>query len=114
MNTQNQTLNHVNPRSTKQGHLLAVLAVVFASYTGQGWAVNDAASKYQDNLLFKPNKSILLAEARGRVNIYDGLENSVVEHVLDTQFARIENMMFVRTRHVQPNGVVEVEEDCDD
>ena len=33
---------------------------------------------------------------------------------MDEQFDRIENMMFVRTRYIQPDGEIEVEEDgCD-
>jgi hypothetical protein len=32
---------------------------------------------------------------------------------MDTQFDRIENMMFVRTRNTLPDGTVEEYDDCD-
>ncbi len=41
------------------------------------------------NALFKPSESMLLAEQRGRVTIYDGLEHADVDRALDTQFDRI-------------------------
>jgi hypothetical protein len=66
---------------------------------------------FQYNALFHPSQSQLAAEARGRVMIYDGLEGDDVERALDTQFNRIEHMMFVRTRETQPDGEVYVEDD---
>ena len=54
---------------------------------------------------------MLLAEAKGRVTIYDGQEHRVVDRALDTQFHRIENMMFVRTRETSPDGEESIEDD---
>ena len=112
MNIKKRITHDANHRSNKHVHLLAGLVVVLLSYSGLSWAVNDVAGKYQNNLLFNPSKSILAAEARGRVTIYDSLEHSVVDHVLNTQFDRIENMMFVRTRQTLADGSVVVDEDC--
>ncbi|MGD2055547.1 MAG: hypothetical protein PVJ15_01980 [Gammaproteobacteria bacterium] len=71
----------------------------------------DVDDGFQYNALFNPGPSQLSAEARGRVMIYDGLGNDVVEHALDTQFHRIEHMRFVRTRETRPDGEVLVEDD---
>ena len=74
----------------------------------------DAEDSFQDNVLFNPSNSQLRAEARGRVMIYDRLDNAVVERAMDEQFGRIEHMMFVRTRHPQPDSeVIYEDDDCD-
>ena len=72
-----------------------------------------AVDSYQQRVLLSPSAEILQAEARGRVMIYDGLKNETVEKALDNQFDRIENMIFVRTVHIQENGEFEVDDDCD-
>ena len=76
-------------------------------------AAEGPTSAYEQNMLFNPSQSLLRAESRGRVTIYDGLENSQVERALDTQFGRIDNMMFIRTRHTLEDGTVEEDDDCD-
>ncbi|QYZ67786.1 MAG: hypothetical protein HPY30_18415 [Gammaproteobacteria bacterium (ex Lamellibrachia satsuma)] len=69
-------------------------------------AAGDAPSDYYEIVLFNPREAALLAEANGRVSIYDGLEHSVIEQTLDSQFARIDNMMFVLTREIQADGSI--------
>jgi hypothetical protein len=65
-------------------------------------------------MLFEPPESMLLAEARGRVMIYDGLHSKTVNLAMDEQFDRIDNMMFTRIHHVEDNGEIEIEDDgCD-
>jgi len=70
-----------------------------------------ADESFQHNALFNPGKSLLKAEARGRIMIYDGLEHEVVEQALDEQFGRIEHMMFVGIQHTQPDGEVNIDDD---
>ncbi|NNE63309.1 MAG: hypothetical protein HKN34_04430 [Gammaproteobacteria bacterium] len=96
----------VKDRNVIAGTLFA-LAVILSS--GSVYAEDD----YQQNVLFNPSPAILLAEARGRIMIYDGLKSEAVELALNEQFDRIENMMFVRTQYEQEDGEYEVEDDCD-
>ena len=73
-----------------------------------------ATESYQLNVLFTPSDSILLAEAKGRVMIYDGLKSETVDQAMNEQYDRIESMMFVRTLNVQEDGDYEPEDDgCD-
>lgn len=72
-----------------------------------------ADDSFQMNALFNPGKAQLQAEARGRVMIYDGLDEETVERALDEQFERIDHMMFIRTRRAGPEGAVIVtDDDC--
>lgn len=74
-------------------------------------ATTGAAGGFQYNALFNPSQEQLRAEQRGRVMIYDGLDNALVERALDEEFGRIEHMMFIRIRHPQPAGGYTVEDD---
>lgn len=74
----------------------------------------EAVDEYQQKVLFSPSPSVLAAEARGRVMIYDGLRYATVTRAMDEQYDRIENMMFVGTLIEREDGDFEVEEDgCD-
>ena len=64
----------------------------------------DANDTFQYNTLFNPTPAQLKTEDRGRVMIYDGLDNATLERALDEQFDRIEHMMFIRTRQSTPDG----------
>lgn len=107
MNTQTTKLNEVNT-NIKLNHKLMIGCLLALS------ATSAFADDYQQNMLFSPSEHILVAEARGRVMIYDGLENTTVEKAMDHQFNRIGSMMFVRTQYKQENGEVVEDEDCSD
>ena len=64
----------------------------------------DANDGFQYNALFNPSPAQLKAEDRGRVMIYDGLDNAAVERALDQQFGRIEHMMFTRIHEPPDDG----------
>jgi hypothetical protein len=68
-------------------------------------------ARFQVNALLNPSKELLLAESRGPITIYDGLDNAIVERALDEPSGRIENMMFIRTRHPGVEGEVTAEDD---
>ncbi len=74
----------------------------------------NCSGRLPENLLFKPSERALVAEAKGRVMIYDGLKEKTVHLAMNQQFDRIENMMFVGTLVEQEDGELEAEEDgCD-
>lgn len=58
-----------------------------------------AADQWQERMLFNPPSSQLDAEARGRIMIYEGMTDAQIADAMDSQFDRIESMMFVRTIH---------------
>lgn len=100
-------MQQVEPIS-KPLKLLTLLTLLITS------AAAGADDSYQYRVLFDPGESTLQAERRGRVMIYDGLDNALVERALSEQFDRIEHMMFVRTRYPQPDGGYGIEADgCD-
>jgi hypothetical protein len=72
----------------------------------------DPDRKFQVNALFAPSDAQLRAEAQGRVMIYDGLEEDVVEQALDEEFDRVEHMMFINIRRKQSEGLVAADDDC--
>lgn len=64
------------------------------------------AGDWQEKMLFSPSDSQLELEQRGRVMIYDGLTEKQIARAMDTQFDRIESMMFVRTIKTDEHGEV--------
>jgi hypothetical protein len=71
----------------------------------------DANLTWERAQLFHPSKALLLAEAEGRVTIYDGLYRDEVEQAMDQQFGRIDRMMFIRTQARTDSDEV-TDDDC--
>ncbi len=79
--------------------------------------------KWQLDRLFAPTAQQLMREKSGRVAIYDGLLDTEVEQVMESQFDRLASMMFVRTivtdkvgtplTDGQGGGYVTEDDDCD-
>jgi hypothetical protein len=90
----------------------AVLIICLCA-TGVSFASAPVQGDWSRNQLLAPSAGQLKAEQRGRVAIYDGLHESTVDTALDTQFGRIENMMFVRVTHTTPDGDEWADDDCD-
>jgi len=61
-----------------------------------------AAENWQERRLLHPTAAEIESEKRGRIFIYDRLEEGVVDKAMDQNFSRIDNMMFVRMRHPAP------------
>ena len=72
-----------------------------------------AGQDWQVRRLMSPSAGQQAAESRGRVEIYDSLHEDQVDQALDNQFGRIENMMFVRVQHSEPDGTTWEDDDCD-
>jgi hypothetical protein len=69
------------------------------------------SSDWQQRRLFEPLPAELVEEARGRIVIYDGMQDVDVERALDEEFDRVETMMFIRIKATDPQGEVVAYED---
>ena len=77
---------------------------------------SSAAYQLQKNYLLTPKSDFVNKEKdRQSVFIYEGMKLSDVETAMDTQFDRIEHMMFILTRlpPTAAGGEETVEDDCD-
>jgi len=113
MNKQSHFQHALCHSAFAMGRITFVLGIVLGTNIMTVHAEGGPTSAYQKNMLFNPGQPLLKAESRGRVTIYAGLDNSQVDRALDTQFGRIDNMMFIRTRHTLEDGTVEEDDDCD-
>jgi hypothetical protein len=89
------------------------LTILFAAAVSSTGYAKAAGDDWQKERLLSPTPAQLAAETKGQVVIYDGLDSRVVDRALDEQFQRIDSMMFVRTRHTEPDGSNWVDDDCD-
>ena len=76
-------------------------------------AQSAAAEEFQERRLLAPTAAEERMERQGRVYIYDGLREETVDRAMDTQFDRVQNMMFVGTRYTTETGEVYASNDCD-
>jgi hypothetical protein len=110
-------MNTTTQRNSSSRSTCGTLAFL-AAMAGAGLVLQPGASVasgldgYYEKQLLRPGEFVLQQERRGRVTIYDGLEHSVVDFALDTQFDRIGSMMFIRTQETQQDGTVEADDDC--
>ena len=93
--------------------LVGVLVGIYANLVFQESLAAEPVDDYDLNRLRAPSAGLLMREEHMRVTIFDGVEVTDVERALDNQFERIDSMMFVRTRHPQPDGDYDVDDDCD-
>lgn len=78
-------------------------------------ATADPDTDWQLEMIHEPSAAQLKVEERGRVYIYDRLDEADVELAMNLQFDRLDNMMFVRTKpKVESSGEqTESDDDCD-
>jgi hypothetical protein len=100
-------------KTIRKNIITSGLIILLGVGASQPVVAGDTFDQYYRNILLNPSKSLLLAEDRGRITIYDGLDAELVDRAMDEQFERIENMMFVGIRHTLPDGSVEADDDCD-
>ena len=89
----------------------AVKNILAASLLALSATSTFAENSFYEKTLFSPSDSMLKAESRGRIMIYDGMDNETVNRAMDEQFDRIDNMMFTRIHHVQDDGEEYVDDD---
>lgn len=76
---------------------LVTCTIILASHgylPGLAGAVEPAANTWQMTRLFQPTQADLKRESKGRIMIYDGLTDKIVDRALAEQFDRVETMMF--------------------
>ncbi len=90
---------------------IAFTATVLGSLIWNSGALSAENEDWQLAMLFDPSATQLKVEERGRVFIYDGIKSTDVQRVMDSQFHRLDSMMFIRTQSVSADGDVESEDD---
>jgi len=90
-----------------KGITSAVFTLTLLLYTGLHALAGelDSMRKWQMELLFNPVGSQLRLENKGRIFIFDGMQDSDIDRALEEQFDRIEHMMFVRTVITDEQGM---------
>lgn len=106
--TQHNSLN--NSISVITTLFLVLLAgSIQAEESSDDLALLETADKWQTNRLFKPTDYHHKKESQGQIVIYDGLRDTTVKKALDTNFNRIENMMFTRVIVTDESGQPELD-----
>lgn len=97
--------------STRHRLCLCCLVLAISLPTARAGADDPDLSAIELRRLFAPTSGERAAEQRGRIHIYEGLRDSDVERAMAEEFARIENMMFIRVIETEPDGAVKRDAD---
>jgi hypothetical protein len=89
----------------------SIVALALGCLTSATGALADQRD-WQQAMLHNPSAAQLKMERRGRVFIYDGLEETEVNQAMDTQFGRLDSMMFIRTKKTAEGGDQIADDDC--
>jgi hypothetical protein len=102
-NTHARRLPGTLARHCLAGCILAATALTGALPSGAAEAaVQTSLEQWLLRRLNEPTERERTHERAGHVYVYDGLADRDVDRALDTQFDRIEYMMFVGTRRTAP------------
>jgi len=104
-------MSYLKPEPGKTTFKVFAGLIIMTVSSLTGVYAQDALDVWQLNALHNPGQELLRAEAKGRITIFDGIDNSDVEKALDEQFDRIGHMMFIRTRHQQEDGSLDAKDD---
>lgn len=106
----------MNPR----GLSIGIVALCLFGGHGSAHAAPPSIDSWQMKRLFKPTPAQRASEAKGRVMIYDGTTDMTVHAAMETEFERIDAMMFTRVvvtddageaRRSEASGEVQYEDD---
>jgi len=93
---------------------IRIAFIVICQMWGAAALAGGEAGDWQLAMIHQPSVAQLKVEQRGRVYIYDRLDEADVELAMNTQFSRLENMMFVRTRvETSKEGEEVIDDGCD-
>ncbi len=96
---------------TSSNHLLAPITLTLLLF---GIAEpTQAGDSWQEQMLVNPSATQLQLETRGRIMIYDGLKDTQIAQAMETQFDRIQSMMFIRTVATDSEGEILRDEETD-
>lgn len=89
------------------GSLACACALVLFIWTSAVAAADDTGvAEIELRRLLEPTESEIAQEHKGRIYIYEGLRDIDIERAMDSEFNRIEHMMFIRTRKTNDKGDV--------
>lgn len=104
--------------NTVKNSMAILIALFVLSFPDKGHAQDassklaslEASNKWQVARLFEPTQNQRKLEKKGYITIYDNLPDTTVEKAIETNFERIENMMFTRVVITDSNGLPELDE----
>ena len=92
---------------------ILIIAGIAVNLAFQDSLAGEAEESWELEQLHEPSPALLKREDAGRITIYDGLYMNEIDKAMDEQFDRIGSMMFIRTKHVEEDGMLYEDSDCD-
>ena len=84
--------------------VIAPVVVLLSSGSIAQAIETDFNNTWQTNILTNPSERQLQREKQGKVTIFDGLTDKLINNIMDSQFDRLESMMFTRIVVTDYNG----------